>query len=423
MKVAAIPSGIAVPPGQGLVVDLFGQFNKNGHGAVGSTIPHIVRGKRLRPSGRAWDFAAISMAVVAADEGCPRTGSADGWTRQIELTVGVADSQFWTGQAAHIARMLAFLTGDIWTISFVGGGHQPAPDKNAGWRPEDVVCLLSGGLDSLIGAINLVSEGKKPLFVSQVAKGDKAQQRVFAHTISPGSLHLQMNHNARIPHSSERSQRARSMGFFGFGVLAATSLQAHNAGRRVALVIPENGYISVNVPLTPLRRGSLSTRTTHPHFLAMLQELFDAAGLRIEITNPYQFKTKGEMLKECLDQTNLKGLASHSTSCGRYARSGFRQCGRCVPCLVRRAAFEEWGEADATRYRFDDLGRPGPRYRDFDDVRSAGVAVRTLNSAGLQGWVGGAMNSVAIPNRPDLNAVAERGLREIERFLSTQGAL
>lgn len=423
MKVAAIPSGVAVPPGQSLVVDLFGQFDNNGHGAVGSTIPHIVRGERLRPNARAWDFAAISMAVVAADEGCSRTRSADGWTRQIELTVGVADSNFWTSHASHIARMLAFLTGDIWTLSFVGGGHQPAPDKSAALRQEDVVCLLSGGLDSLIGAINLVGEDKKPLFVSQVAKGDKAQQRVFAHTIAPGSLHLQMNHNARMPHTSERSQRARSMGFFGFGVLAATSLQAYDAGGRVPLVIPENGYISVNVPLTPLRRGSLSTRTTHPHFLTMLQELFDAAGLRIDITNPYQFKTKGEMLKECLDQAKLKALASHSTSCGRYARSGFRQCGRCVPCLVRRAAFEEWGGGDGTRYRFDDLSTPGPKYRDFDDVRSAAMAVRTLNSAGLKGWVGGALNSVALADRANLSAVAERGLREIERFLSAQGAL
>lgn len=286
MKVAAIPSGVPVPAGQHLVVDLFGQFENNGHGAVGSTIPHIVRGKRLRPSARAWDFAAISMAVVAADEGCPRTGSADGWTRQIELTVGVADSKFWTEQAGYIARMLSFLTGDIWRLSFVGGGHQPAPDKNAVLRPENVVCLLSGGLDSLIGAIDLVSAGRKPLFVSQVAKGDKAQQRTFAHAISPGSLHLQMNHNARVPHASERSQRARSMGFFGFAVLAATSLQSYDAGQRVQLVIPENGYISVNVPLTPLRRGSLSTRTTHPHFLSMLQELFNAAGLRIDITTP-----------------------------------------------------------------------------------------------------------------------------------------
>jgi hypothetical protein len=423
MRVAAIPSGVAIPSGQDLVVDLFGQFDANGHGAVGSTIPHIVRGERLRPAARAWDFAAISMAVVAADEGCTRTGSADGWTRQIELTVAVADSNFWTGQAAHMARMLAFLTGDIWRLTFVSGGHQPAPDKNAAWRPEDVVCLLSGGLDSLIGAIDLVKKGKKPLFVSQVAKGDKQQQRVFAHTLSPGSLHLQMNHNARMPHTSERSQRARSMVFFGFGALAATSLKAYEAGGRVPLVIPENGYISVNVPLTPLRRGSLSTRTTHPNFLGMLQQLFDTAGLRIDITNPYQLKTKGEMLKECLDQAKLKELASHSTSCGRFARSGFRQCGRCVPCLVRRAAFEEWGAGDGTKYRFDDLGKAGPKYRDFDDVRSAAVAVRTLNSAGLQGWVGGALNSVGLAERPNLGAVAERGLREIERFLSAQGAL
>lgn len=423
MRVAAIPAGVAIPTDQDLTVDLFGQFDTNGHGAVGSTIPHIVRGERLRPAARAWDFAAISMAVVAADEGCTRTDSADGWTRQIELTVAVADSTFWTGQASHIARMLAFLTGDIWTLSFIGGGHQPAPDKNVTWRSEDVVCLLSGGLDSLIGAINLVKQGKKPLFVSQVAKGDKQQQRVFAHTISPGSLHLQMNHNARMPHTSERSQRARSMGFFGFGVLAATSLKAYESGGRVPLVIPENGYISVNVPLTPLRRGSLSTRTTHPHFLAMLQQVFDAAGLRIDIGNPYQLKTKGEMLKECLDQAQLQQLASASTSCGRYVRSQYRQCGRCVPCLVRRASFKEWGGVDATEYVFDDLGKVGPKYRDFDDVRSAAVAVRTLNSAGLQGWVGGALNSVTLPERPNLGAVAERGLREIERFLSAQGAL
>ena len=423
MKVAAIPSGVPVPAGQHLVVDLFSQFDDSGHGAVGGTISHIVRGERLRPSARAWDFAAISMAVVAADEGCPRAGSADGWTRQIELTICVADSNFWTGQAAHIARMLAFLTGDIWTLTFVGGGHQPSPDKNAVLRPEDVVCLLSGGLDSLIGAIDLVSAGRKPLFVSQVAKGDKAHQCAFAHAISPGSLHLQMNHNARMPHTSERSQRARSMGFFGFAVLAATSLQSYDAGQRVQLLIPENGYISVNVPLTPLRRGSLSTRTTHPHFLSMLQELFNVAGMRIDIANPYQFKTKGEMLKECLDQAKLKQLATLSTSCGRFARSGFRQCGRCVPCLVRRAAFEEWGGGDGTKYRFDGLGKPGPRYRDFDDVRSMAVAVRVLNSTGLKGWVGGALNSVALTDRANLSAVAERGLREIERFLSAQGAL
>lgn len=65
----------------------------------------------------------------------------------------------------------------------------------------------------------------------------------------------------------------------------------------------------------------------------------------------------------------------------------------------------------------------GPKYRDFDDVKSAAVAVRTLNSAGITGWVGGALNSVPLAERPNLAAVAERGLREIERFLSVKAAL
>lgn len=423
MKIAAVPAGVPAPAGQNLTVDLFGHYTKTNRGAVGGNVPSAVRDAGLKPTARAWDFAAIAMAVVAADEGASRARSADGWTRQIDLTVSVADSNFWSRQTQKLVRMLAFLTGDIWTISFVGNGLQPAPKKGVSYRPEDVVCLLSGGLDSLVGAIDLVSKGHKPLLVSQVAKGDKTQQLDFAKSIAPTNLHLQMNHNARMPHTSERSQRARSMGFFGFGVLAATSLQSYANGKRVPLIIPENGYISVNVPLTPLRRGSLSTRTTHPHFIEMLQEIFDAAGLQIDIQNPYQTMTKGEMLKACLDQSKLTQLASTSTSCGRYARSGFRQCGRCVPCLVRRASFEEWGKPDNTGYRFESLGLPGPKHRGFDDVRSAAFAVRTLNTRGLDGWVGGALNSVALSGRGNLGAVAERGLREIERFLTAQGAL
>ena len=51
------------------------------------------------------------------------------------------------------------------------------------------------------------------------------------------------------------------------------------------------------------------------------------------------------------------------------------------------------------------------------------MAVRTLNSVGISGWVGGALNSVPLTERPNLGAVAERGLREIERLLAAQGAL
>jgi hypothetical protein len=38
------------------------------------------------------------------------------------------------------------------------------------------------------------------------------------------------------------------------------------------------------------------TRTTHPYYLSLMQRLFDALQLETTITNPFEFKTKGEML-------------------------------------------------------------------------------------------------------------------------------
>ena len=132
--------------------------------------------------------------------------------------------------------------------------------------------------------------------VSQIAKGDKIDQRRFAKIVAPNNLHIQFNHNASPPVQSERSQRARSLAFFGLGVLAGTSLSNYDGSTPVEMIVPENGYISLNVPLTPLRLGSLSTRTTHPIYLAKLQAILDVAGLKIRLRNPYQLKTKGEML-------------------------------------------------------------------------------------------------------------------------------
>ncbi|MDK2770229.1 MAG: 7-cyano-7-deazaguanine synthase [Sphingomonas sp.] len=279
-------------------------------------------------------------------------------------------------------------------------------------------------MDSLIGAIDLVTEGQRPLLVSQVAKGDKFDQQRFARIVAQGCLHLQVNHNASPPCPSERSQRGRSLVFFGLGVLAATCLTSYGGGEKTELIVPENGFISLNVPLTPLRLGSLSTRTTHPYYLASLQSLLDKAGLNIRIRNPYQFKTKGEMLEECQNQALLKSLIGSSTSCGRYARSGFKQCGRCVPCLVRRSAFHKWLGHDLTAgYKFSALGTPDKKHRDFDDVRSVAYAIHAVKQRGLDAWIGGALNSAMPGASPDARGVADRGLKELSEFLKSQGVL
>jgi len=58
--------------------------------------------------------------------------------------------------------------------------------------------------------------------------------------------------------------------------------------------------------------------------------------------------------------------------------------------LVRRASFQKWGVADPTpTYKYDALSTPGPRYRDFDDVRAVAFAVETARRRGVDTWIGG----------------------------------
>jgi hypothetical protein len=203
------------------------------------------------------------------------------------------------------------------------------------------------------------------------------------------------------------------MAFIAYGLLVATSLGRWHAGDAVTLYISENGFISLNPPLTGARLGSLSTRTTHPVFLRSLQKLLDAAQLRVHMENPYQLKTKGEMLAGCADQVLLRSLATASTSCGRFGHYGYKHCGRCVPCQVRRAAFLAWGGADSTSYVFENLGTDDEEHAGFDDVRSAAMAIAEVQSEGLDAWLGNALSTVMLGDVAPLKSVVGRALAEL----------
>ena len=402
-------------------VVLYAQPQRLGQGSAGAAVFDQIRRRMLLPSQKAWDFLSIALSVVAADEGIARVDSPDGWTRTIDLRIAVNDPAFWTAQSTLVQNMLRFLTTDIWTLEFTGGGLLPVPPKIPVRPTEKCVALLSGGLDSLVGAIDLAAVGDKPFLVSQVSNGDKQNQKYFAAKIGGGLTHLQLNHNAKCPGANERSQRSRSIIFYAYGILAATALDQYEKGATIPLYASENGLISINPPLTPARLGSLSTRTTHPVFIAMLQQLLDAAALRVRIENPYQFKTKGEMLAACADQQFLRKFGHTSTSCGRYGTFGFKHCGRCVPCMIRRAAFLAWGVKDATQYVYRDLGKDDADHAGFDDVRSAAMGVAVLQSEGIDSVLGASLSSPLIGNPNRYRQVAERGLTEVGRFLADQG--
>ncbi len=425
MKVTCAPKGVIVQEHADIQYILYDYASASTIGSVGQKIIPTIKRLEIQPAVRAWDLLSIALAVEGADEGCTRDTTADGWCRDIELTVAVNDAEFWMSYGRILEDALRFLTTDRWTLSFVAGGILPEPPKKLADRPEDAVCLLSGGVDSLVGALDLRAVGKKPLLVSQIAKGDKTFQRELGQAIGENNLHLQLNHNASPPPGfSERSQRARSLVFIAYGVLAATSLNRYREGQDVELFIPENGFISLNVPLTPLRLASHSTRTTHPFYIAKIQRMLEVAGLNVRLINPYQFLTKGEMLAACKDQSSLMDYAGKTTSCGRYARHTFQHCGRCVPCLIRRAAFQRWGIPDPTpSYRYKNIGSPGTQFRDFDDVRSVAVAIQTVRTRGLDAWIGGALNRAQLGNIASYRDIIAHGVEELEVFMKAAGVI
>ena len=373
--------------------------------------------QEFAPSIQAWDFVQFCLSVCAADLACKRDLSADGWTRNIELTIALNQPERWHPWKQHSESLLRVLTGDYWTIHFIDGGESP-PSAASAPLANDSVSLLSGGLDSFIGAIDAVAEGRKPLFVSQLAHEDSARQRNYASLLGE-SNHFQWSHAINFKGGRESSTRARSLAFYGFAVLAATKVQSD----QVTIFVPENGFISVNPPLLPGRVSSLSTRTTHPLFISMLQQLLHGLGISVSLELPYKFKTKGQMLQECKDQKLLADWASDTTSCGRFRVYNRTHCGRCVPCMIRRSAFLEWGQnRDSTRYKFPNLVRSG-KASGPDDPMAVALAVLQVRREGLDRFLGASLAFAPIAERAAYRQVLHSGIKELEVLLQADGLL
>lgn len=406
-----------------LRVDLFFNSGFKIRGHAGASIGRRVRRAKINPTQRAWDLLSLALAVVAADHAHHRSASADGWTRQIHIAVAVSDPDLWNTQTALVEQLLAFLTTDVWQVEFVGGGYAPAINTPVQPSSEDCVVLLSGGLDSLIGAVDLTVAGRRPLAVSHVVRGDKANQALFADRLPPSGIRLlQLNHNVYVPNAeTPPSQRSRSIAFLAYGVLAASTLDCYKTAQPIPLYVCENGFIGVNPPLTGSRLGSLSTRTTHPVVFALFQDLLKNMQIDVLLTNPYRLLTKGEMLLNCANQALLDDLASASTSCGRYKQFGYKHCGRCVPCLIRRAAFLRAGRADRTLYKYGDLSINSDERMRFDDVRAAKMAVEQARTLGLDRWLGASLASPRITDALQLRSMVGRGLAELDALLVVHG--
>lgn len=314
------------------------------------------------------DLVRLALLVFAADRTVPRSGSGSNWSqREFALRVPVTNAAPWQSAKGEIERLLAFLTGDAWSLDFY---RTRAPKESVRNQPRPSVprrvVLLSGGADSAVGALLSRSQllnDEGHLLLSHIgAKNLAPIQRdvaLAAEELLPGpsQAHMQVGlrrssrqiDGARF--TNEPSSRSRSLLFLSLG-LAAASIDD------VPLWIPENGFASLNPPLDPNRRGSLSTRTTHPAFLEGLAQVLATVGAHSSIHNPFSTMTKGEMYALAAGLVGVDESAqflSTTHSCGLTGQRAFglpvtRQCGVCFGCVVRRASFRAARLEDTTAY-------------------------------------------------------------------------
>jgi len=118
------------------------------------------------------DLLEVASYIYAADSAIPRGGPTDEqlgkrWRRKLRFVIPVRQQNIWSSDSvlAALVETLNFLSDDEYEFEFRLLNNPPAlksyfefPDTQAtGFRPDEVM-LFSGGLDSLAGAIELLTD-------------------------------------------------------------------------------------------------------------------------------------------------------------------------------------------------------------------------------------------------------------------------
>jgi len=396
------------------------------------------------PADPALDFVLLSSSVYVADKKVLRRDQPDCWTRHFDLHVPVHEVGRWQSIGEVVEQTLGFLTGDVWSARFRAAGEWPfQPGLSlTDFSNSTAVCLFSGGLDSTVGAIDLLESGKRLLLVGHYDNNHtkKDQARVFDVLSSSygdkivALLQLRVRpapqrelQQPTLPSKTERSVRSRSIIFLALGLLAASAISPVTE-----VFVPENGFTSLNVPLTPSRRGSNSTRTTHPYFVDQITAVLTHIGLVNPVRYPFSLVTKGQMIQRCRNLGVLKRVLKSTISCAhadvlRFEKKPRGNCGYCYPCIVRRAALHAAALDDPEDYAWNvcdetDLIRGGSRGKDaraifmaLDYARESSPTLLSLASGGPLRRSGSELEQ--------LRRMYARGLGEIECLFRDKATL
>jgi len=319
----------------------------------------LMMGKKEIPS-LYEDLFIIGLSIFAIDKRVSRKNSFDNWTRKLEVSIPVLEKEKWDCVKEKWENMLSFLTGDIWNISFrksydIFSKRNRSSSKRIDISGCTCVSLFSGGLDSFCGAIELLSKGESPCLIghNEYPKLRKKQEnlcKMFCNKYpKQKTVFASFTANSRAPKGEdgvldipENTSRGRSLLF----LCAAVSI-AGIIGDGTRIYVPENGFIGLNIPLTNNRKGTCSTRTTHPYFIKAYNEILDLVHINHRVENFFAFNSKREIVNQVKNTEVFKQGARLTISCShpclpRYKKEGNKtypkNCGYCYPCLIRKSS-------------------------------------------------------------------------------------
>ncbi len=302
------------------------------------------------------DLIEIASYVYCADQAISRGGElqravGDEWRRSLRFVIPVRNPDHWSDQAVldALCATLSFLSEDDYTFEFEQAAN-PTPlqsylefgeDTGTAFKADEVI-LFSGGLDSLGGIIDQLSNSSKRVALVSHHSSTKVydlQKRLISELkmlFPQRLLHmpvLMTRQQDKLP-APEYTHRARS---FLYASLACAVARLFDSNE---IRFFENGVVSINLPISEQVVGARATRTTHPLTLARLQEFLGAAtGQAIIVENGFIWKTKADVIRSIVEK-DCGPLIRHTLSCTRiYEMTKMHtHCGCCSQCLDRRFA-------------------------------------------------------------------------------------
>lgn len=383
------------------------------------------------PTSSSLDVLYFTSIIYAIDKLIPRKESDDNWSRDIQVNIPVSNSVLWELAKEDLQDGLNFLTSDNWNISFFQLSRKyfkREKDILAINAKIENICLFSGGLDSLAGAIDLIHNDDNILLVSHT-DGHAASfpaQNLLISKIKEEYPTKNIKHSFMKIDTAmlEDSTRGRSILFHGLAIFHAMNFGVEK------VIAPENGVISINIPLNPSRSCSNSTKTMHPYFIQKIQEALYKLNIFVEIKNPYLFQTKGEMLVENENKKLISELANQTISCSHatlrmnWVRTSNDNCGYCIPCSIRRAAIHKLDSIldDGLKYGYD-IGKNEISFNTQNETKLDILALsyflnQKLNLEQLKREI---KLMAKIENIDGIADMLCRGYEEIRKYLNEKG--